>query len=58
MSESTASVALGAVGARHQIKLELDQFGRAVIVSLRADATDAAAQAVLQRTERLPLQPV
>src|SRR6202795_2048025 len=44
--------------ARHQIKLELDQFRRAVVVSLGADAGDAVAQAALQRTQRLPLQPV
>src|SRR5450755_3576201 len=43
---------------RHQIELELDQFRRAVIVGLRANAADAAAQAALQRAERLPLQTV
>src|SRR5262249_47413606 len=47
-----------AVGARHQIELERDQLRRAIIVSLRADAGNAAAQAAFQRAERLPLQPV
>src|SRR5258708_28912887 len=47
-----------AVGARHQVKLEFDQFRRAVIKSPGADAGHAAAQAALQRTNRLPFQPV
>src|SRR5260370_15423957 len=46
------------VGARHQVKFELDQFRRAVIKSLGADAGHAAAQPALQRAERLPFQPV
>src|SRR5258708_243383 len=47
-----------AVGARHQVKFELDQFRRAVIKSLGAEAGHAAAQPALQRAERLPFQPV
>src|SRR5471032_1239562 len=47
-----------AARARHQIKFQLDQFRRAVIIGLGADSADAAAQPALQRTERLPLQPV
>ena len=49
---------LHAAGARHQIELEFNQFRRAVVIGLGADAGDAAAQAPLQRTQRLPLQPV
>ena len=45
-------------GPRHQIKLQLDQFRRAVIIGLRADAGDAGAQPPLQRSQRLPLQPI
>src|SRR3954469_3729576 len=44
--------------ARHQIELELDEFRRAVVVSLGAYAADATAQAPLQRAERLPFEPV
>ena len=44
--------------ARLQVELELDQFRRAVIVGLGADAGDAGAQPPLQRPQRLPLQPV
>src|SRR6516165_10388526 len=47
-----------APGAGHEIKLEFDQLGRAEIVSLRAHAGDAAAQAPLERSERLPFQAV
>src|SRR5437667_9784921 len=47
-----------ALRARHQIKLEFDQFRRTVIIWLRPDAEDATAQAPLQRAKRLPFQPV
>ena len=47
-----------AAGTRHQIELEFDQFRRAVVVRLGANAREAGAQAALQRSQRLPLQPV
>src|ERR1700761_4291806 len=49
---------LHAVRPRHQIKLELDEFRRAVIIGLGACADLGVAHPPRQRAERLPLQPI
>src|SRR6266850_5404515 len=44
--------------APHQVELEIDQLGRAVVIRLRADADETVAQAPLERAEALPFQPI
>src|SRR6516164_1946180 len=52
------SLDLHSAGTPHQIKLEIDIFRRAVCKSLGAHADQAVAQPPLQRSQRLPFQPV
>src|SRR5690606_17368884 len=47
-----------AFGARHQVKLEIDEFGRAEAERLRPYADHAVAQPPLQRADRLPFRAV
>src|SRR5438309_1346095 len=44
-----------AARAPHQVELEIDELGGAVVVRLRADADETVAQPTLQRAEALPL---
>jgi len=44
--------------APHQVELEIDHLGRAVIIRLGADADETVAQAPLERAEALPFQPI
>src|SRR5258708_9381205 len=46
-----------AVGARHQVKFEVDQFRPAVIKSLSAEAGQPSAPPALQPAEPLPFHP-
>src|SRR5438876_9138788 len=47
-----------AAGAPHQIKFEIDVFGRAQGIEDRAHSKQAVAQPPLQRSERLPFEAI